>query len=808
MLSSIKKLIKITFFIYLIIYSLVWLISPTVVRHFLSDYLSSQQLVLAEQSSIRYNPFLSHLSIRDLSISKQQAPDTPVASLDTLDLEVRLYQFIFDEIYISEFIIDGLHLTVSANDELVEVSGFVVSDANAEVTETDQAPNAEPNSQAETEFPYRLNLPKLTLKNSAIELFVQENSHRLKLKSLVLSDLGATLIKQQLMLAIDSEVNQSKLSLNVEADMNQGAGKIIVDLGLDKVKLARFKHFLPADIEQLDGLLSYQAKHEISLSGEDVFIDFKNLLFALEDVAVSQNELFVHLAKQELSSEALSLSLLKDKVPLVEGMLQFSLAKVKAFYQEENNVLAQLESLAINDINLEKDNEINTVSIADINFSQVAFSDNITDQIPALAGFDSLNIKQINASEKGVAVDVIQLSGLAVNAQLDSDKNLVNLVQLPASETDEGEPETADEQPTTPVINEQPLEVESKATPSFAIKLNQFSFADEGHIFFKDSSVEPIFERSITITELTAGAFDNQTPELESLFKIVGKSEKYAHFDFGGKVQPFLAKPFYSLKGAFKEVSLPSISPYIKDALQHEIESGQLDLALDVSLTGTELDGDADVLLRGIEFTAADDHETGTIKDQTSVPFNVALGMLKDSDGNVELSLPLSGDVSSPDFGLSGLMTLLVKQATMSAAKDYLMTTFVPYASVVNIALAAGEFALKVRFNDLVFPVTETELQAQHDEFLSQFSALLTDKDDVQVKLCAIATPADIGKPLGTEITNKEEIKQLATLSEQRIHAFKDYMVEQKKLKSSRLLLCKPQVDFSEEAKPRISFGT
>jgi len=168
--------------------------------------------------------------------------------------------------------------------------------------------------------------------------------------------------------------------------------------------------------------------------------------------------------------------------------------------------------------------------------------------------------------------------------------------------------------------------------------------------------------------------------------------------------------------------------------------------------------------------------------------------------------VPLSGKTSDPSFGMSGFVTLLIKQATMSAAQEYLMTTFVPYANVISIAMTAGDYLLKIRFNDLEFAATQTALQPNHNAFLSEFAALLEDKPDENITLCAIATAADIGKAPGSDISNKADVKKLKALSTARMKAFKNYMVETEKLSSSRLLLCTPQIDSAADAKPRITF--
>ena len=106
------------------------------------------------------------------------------------------------------------------------------------------------------------------------------------------------------------------------------------------------------------------------------------------------------------------------------------------------------------------------------------------------------------------------------------------------------------------------------------------------------------------------------------------------------------------------------------------------------------------------------------------------------------------------------------------------------------------------------YPPGEVSLQAGQSEFLSQFAALLREKEDVNVKLCAVATAADINKPAGIEITDRLDIKKLKAISTQRVHAFKDYMVKKEKIKSSRLLLCTPQINSDEDAKPSLTFAT
>ena len=132
--------------------------------------------------------------------------------------------------------------------------------------------------------------------------------------------------------------------------------------------------------------------------------------------------------------------------------------------------------------------------------------------------------------------------------------------------------------------------------------------------------------------------------------------------------------------------------------------------------------------------------------------------------------------------------------------------TLIPYSGLVNIVMAADEYLLKIEINDLEYPATEVEVPEDQAEFLSDFAALLKEKPDFHVRLCGVASAADIEKESSDSIGSPEDIQKLISISVQRAINFKKYMVEEKEIKSSRLLLCKPKVDFSRDAKPHLRF--
>jgi len=243
----------------------------------------------------------------------------------------------------------------------------------------------------------------------------------------------------------------------------------------------------------------------------------------------------------------------------------------------------------------------------------------------------------------------------------------------------------------------------------------------------------------------------------------------------------------------------------MKDALGLALSSGQLNTNLDITVVNDEINGDVNFNIKGLETGAADNYETNTMKDQVGIPLNAALGMLTDGDGNLELDIPLSGKTSDPSFGVSSFIALITKKAVMSATEEYLMKTFVPYANVVSVAMIAGEFVLKTRFEDLPYQTKQLALNESQNTYVSQFIALMKDKKDTQVKICAVSTPADLGLPADAELS-EDNIKKLREIGNEREKHFKAKVVEEG-VESGRILLCTPQIDTAKDAIPRMSIA-
>jgi len=785
---TLKALAAFFFFLYLII----WLISPMISSHFIEKNIADYGLKLNESSSVRYNPFISQVKINDFILEKA---NKAVFSIEKLTVEMNLLKLIFQELHIKSIVAEGINGQVAINDDSIIVAGVAIPQSPSQPQNQE---SEDPTTKPKNEKSYQLVMPLLSINKSQLDLSLNDDDLSIAINALTINDLIADQHAQSASLSTELTIEESKFQLAADANLMNGQGTIESHVDIKQLDLSIAQPWLPENIRELAGFISFNSKQKLLLNAANTQISLTDTALSLTKFSAEQDKVKFSIDESITQFKQVDVTLTANVTPEISAKGKFNVTNIDVSNAEESHLLiASVENIAISEIDIATIEGLPTITLNELVIDQTSISQDKQNDLPALTQFSQLLFNNIVVSEQSADINTITLSDLTVDTHINAEKVLTSLTPLQSIKSTESSANKSAEIQTP----------ETNKKVNFQISLNDFHLINNATINFNDKSVQPTFQQVFTVEELHFSQLDSRKPQQESLLKLSGKNNKYAHFNFDGVLKPFLEKPYYAVKGGIKEVSLPAVSSYIKKALNYEIKTGQLDFTIDTQLTGNDISGDANILLRGIDFTAADDHETDSLKDQTAIPFSVALGMLKDNQGNVDLSLPLSGNINDPSFGLSGFMTLLVKQATMMAAKDYLMTTFVPYANVVSVAMTAGKMLLKVRFNDLPFEPTQSDVAASHQTFIKQFSLLLKDKPDTQVTLCAVSTPADVGLSLGKKITDKSIIENLHQLSLKRIEKFKHHIVDEYQIASSRLLLCTPQIDSAEKAQPRITFN-
>jgi hypothetical protein len=379
----------------------------------------------------------------------------------------------------------------------------------------------------------------------------------------------------------------------------------------------------------------------------------------------------------------------------------------------------------------------------------------------------------------------------------------------------------------------QPPAKEADVQPG--IQIGSLQIVGDSVVHYEDETVSPTFSTDVRLKEARVTDVNSEKPDQASPISLVAESRKYTHLKLQGNVQPFAERISMDLKGKIKAVELPPLSPYAVKTLGYHLISGEMDADIDLKITVGKLQGEGDLKFYN-PIVEAVDPEKMKSEAGRSIPLQSALKVLRDNDNDVRLKIPISGDVSDPEFSISDAINQALINGLTMATLSYMKYMLGPYGMAIGIAelgVKIGEKALPgIGLNPVEFQPGDSDLNATAQEYLDKLAAILKEKKDLRLRLCGWATESDRtgpraaaaktptapsgAKPLetksapGSQTAASEDThvplsdEAILALAEQRANRIEDILVRQHGIKDKRIFICNPEIDEHPEAKPRV----
>lgn len=810
------------------IYLLIWSSSPLIASYFLNDILQAKfKLELTERTSIRYNPFTSHLTIKELGIkgnteiSDNSSESDTVFELNRLDFEIRLHRLLVDELYISQFDVAGLSTSIIQSEASLVVAGINLNELQ-KGTEPAIDNTVESNSRGSEEATgLTIRMPLASLSNIKTAVHLPSGKHQFEINQWLLEKLQLNNEQQKVSSNFDAQINEAPLTLNLDSNLINQKGEVNVSLELKGFQLENIQGEVKEVLSMLKGQFDFSTEQKLMIDNNKLTIESPKTLIRMTDLELADKELELSLKSHQVdfSNFSLGVNYESGKASILQPL---SIDSVNIALRElvteigDNRIQSQSQLVSLKAISVDQ-----SLSSSIPEGYYVTTVDSVVYQ-PDLIRFESptqlltseqfvVTLTDLQFEPSSNSIQEILVEGMDGIFKIKKSSQLVDNAAT-GSVQDKDKKLTNKHSNEKTIVAESSLDSEANVADvnsSPTIQINSVKLVDSGELEFIDESIRPKYVKDLILEVAEINSINSAMPEQESPFRMIGKSKQYTKIDFSGYLKPFTKTLNLSLKGTLSEFPLPPANSYIQGLLGFEIESGELDTKIDIEVIDSQIKGNTGIKIRGLGLAKAENHNQDVIQEQTAMPLNMALGMLKDSDDNVELDIPMLGDVDSPSFGIGSFVSLVTKKAIQSAAKSYLIKTFLPYADVISMTISAGEFILKTRFEDLVYQPAQVAISEQQQEFLSQFVALMKDKESTQVKVCGIAVKTDLNavNEQGSESSDiKQDNDKLKELAKQRMEQFKNLVVEQG-VESSRILLCSPKLDLSEGSLPRIEFS-
>jgi Domain of Unknown Function (DUF748) len=214
---------------------------------------------------------------------------------------------------------------------------------------------------------------------------------------------------------------------------------------------------------------------------------------------------------------------------------------------------------------------------------------------------------------------------------------------------------------------------DSTAQPAWSVELPSITVADSALDFMDESLPIPfrtvIGGMSGDIVGISSTALTSAVVDIE------GSVDGYAPVKLAGTANLFAESPELDLSLSFDGVDLARLTPYSGTYAGYAIERGLLNLDLRYSLADAHLKGDNQVVINQLKLGEKVDSDRAV-----DLPIALAISLLTDSQGVIDLSVPVSGDMNDPDFELgSAVFSVLVNLVTKAVTAPFTLL-----ASLVN----------------------------------------------------------------------------------------------------------------------------
>ena len=612
------------------------------------------------------------------------------------------------------------------------------------------------------------------------------------------------------------------------------------------------------------GSVSWQGQAGYLMAGNtsEVLLDGKLKAIDLESLLAEQN---IHINQQDLSATAHKIKLKIGETILLGGKAALQAGKLQV--DSDGSPLVQLETTAVNGLTGTDGGGLQVDTVTLSNLAMPA-----SKAQPIAVSIPEITMKNLVSTDfTGATVDTLQVKQPAVHdttnktllAQLDAmtgktitvDKSIkISLASVSADTGAFLKKEGKKTQPQVTLGNvkadkitwsaesgfacntidvhslfanytkvkspkgtknkEKPRKKEQGKTAAPAVKINKIVVTGTSGFTFVDKSTSSLFHTTFMLKNAEIKKINSSKPQTPLSYKLKGKFDKYAPLDISGTCAPFAKDLLVDSKISLRNFSLQQLSPYVVDAIGTKFVSGQMNVTSDLKITGDQLDLENNLFFQQIKAETIREDALAKLNNELPVPLDLALTMLRDSNGDIDLNVPLSGPLDDLHVNPNDIIITALSKAIAVAVTPYLAYTVLgPAGALAYVGLKAGQAVIDTSLPSLEFADRKVTLTDAHKEILEKIGKDMEGHKDQDYSICSKVLLWELAGDMKRTFANQQKIlkdeamrKELLALAGTRAENVRQYLLNEFSIEEDHLLICSPTINFAPEGKPMVGF--
>jgi hypothetical protein len=238
------------------------------------------------------------------------------------------------------------------------------------------------------------------------------------------------------------------------------------------------------------------------------------------------------------------------------------------------------------------------------------------------------------------------------------------------------------------------------ASEPFPIRVRRVRFQN-AKLDFTDLSLRPQFGAKIyELSGLITGLSSKR--DARSQIELDGRVDEFGLARIRGQLNPFVPADNTDVNIVFKNIDMVSASPYSMKFAGYKIAQGKISLDLQYKVHNSQLEGNNQIVFDNLTLGERIDSP-----DALKLPLELALAILKDSDGRIDLGVPVSGNMNDPEFSYGSVVWKAIGNIMSRVVTS-------PFRALGNLFGVSGDKLESIDFDagsDSVLPPEREKLQ-------------------------------------------------------------------------------------------------
>ncbi|WP_395400468.1 DUF748 domain-containing protein [Pseudoduganella sp. UC29_106] len=222
-----------------------------------------------------------------------------------------------------------------------------------------------------------------------------------------------------------------------------------------------------------------------------------------------------------------------------------------------------------------------------------------------------------------------------------------------------------------------------------------------GRVRFTDNFIKPNYTANLrelggSVTGLSSDAATSANVNLRG-------NVNSAPLSIAGKINPLKRDLSLDLRADVRGMELAQLSAYSDKYVGYGIEKGKLTFEVAYQLENRQLKAENRLVLDQLTFG-----KESTNPEATRLPVNLAVALLSDRNGVIDINVPIGGSLDDPQFSIGGIVLKIIGNAIMK-------TVTAPFALIGSLFGGSGEELSTLDFDSgraVVLPAGEGKLKS------------------------------------------------------------------------------------------------